>query len=113
MPATIEVDVRGRWDAIALMRRLASYHSYLIQLAPDRWRVHAEAPGCHGEALPIALVAIEESLDARHVVGAAVRVDGRPSVRATQGVDVARRWGGRPIGHTVPGGHPAGRHETR
>lgn len=77
MPATIEIDVQGRWDAIALMRRLDHYHSYLIQLAPGRWQVHAQAPGCHGEPLPTALAAIDESLDARHVAGAAVRIDGQ------------------------------------
>ena len=78
MPATIEIDVQGRWDAVALLRRLDPYHSYLIQFAPQRWLVHAECPGCHGEPLPCALAAVEEALDARHVEGAAVRVDGRP-----------------------------------
>lgn len=78
MPATIEIDVQERWDAVALMRRLDPYHSYLVQFAPEQWLVHAECPGCHGERLPNALAAIEESLAARHVEGAAVRVDGRP-----------------------------------
>jgi hypothetical protein len=78
MPATIEIDVKDRWDAIALMRRLDPYHSYLIQRAPERWQVHAEAPGCHGEPLSTALAAIDESLDARHVTGAAVHIDGQP-----------------------------------
>ena len=76
MPATIEIDVHGRWDAIALMRRLDPYHSYLVQLAPERWVVHAGCPGYHGEQLPGALAAIEESLAARHVEGAAVRING-------------------------------------
>lgn len=78
MPATIEIDVQGRWDAVALMQRLSPYHPYLIQFAPEHWLVHAESPGCHGEPLPGALAAIEESLAARHVHDAAVRVDGRP-----------------------------------
>lgn len=82
MPATIEIDVQDRWDAIALMRRLDPYHSYLIQLAPGHWLVRAEAPGYHGEPLPAALAAIEESLDARHVTGAAVRIEGQPQPRA-------------------------------
>lgn len=82
MPATIEIDVQSRWDAIALMRRLDPYHSFLIQLAPEQWLVHAEAPGCHGEPLPTALAAIEESLGARHVSSAAVRIDGQPCLRA-------------------------------
>jgi hypothetical protein len=82
MPATIEVDVEGRWDAVALMQRLDPYHPYLIQFAPERWSVHAQCPGCHGERLPSALAAIEDSLAARHVERAEVRVDGRPYGRA-------------------------------
>jgi len=78
MRATIEIDVEGRWDAVALMERLDSYHPYLIQFAPQRWLVHAQCPGCHNEQLPSALAAIEESLAARHVDRAEVRVDGRP-----------------------------------
>lgn len=78
MPASIEIDVCGRWDAVALLQRLIPYHPYLVQFAPERWLVHAEAPGCHGERLPRALATIEESLAARHVEGAAVRVNGRP-----------------------------------
>jgi hypothetical protein len=59
------------------MRRLDPYHSYLVQYEPERWQVHAECPGCHGEQLPSALAAIEQALAARHVEAAAVRVDGR------------------------------------
>ncbi len=82
MPATIEVDIEGRWDAVALMQRLDAYHPYLIQPAPDHWLVRAQCPGCHGERLPSALVAIDDSLAARHVGRAEVRVDGRPYRRA-------------------------------
>jgi hypothetical protein len=78
MPTTIEIDVQGRWDAIALMQRLDPYRPYLVHFAPERWLVRAECPGCHGERLPSALAAIEESLAARRVERAAVRVDGRP-----------------------------------
>lgn len=78
MPATIEIDVRGRWDAVALMQRLDPFHSYLVQVAPERWQVHAECPGCHGEPLPSALATIEQSLAARRVEGATVLVDGHP-----------------------------------
>ncbi len=83
MPATIEIDVRGRWDAVALTQRLGSYRPYLVQFAPTRWLVHAEAPGCHGEPLPGALAAIEASLASRHIEGARVRIGGRllPSTR--------------------------------
>jgi hypothetical protein len=78
MPASIEIGVRGRWDAVALMQRLNPYHPYLIEFAPERWLVHAEAPGCHGEPLPSALATIDESLAARHLEDAVVRIDGRP-----------------------------------
>jgi|1186.fasta_scaffold291919_2 hypothetical protein len=78
MPAGIEIEVQARWDAVALMRRLDPFHSYLVQLAPEHWVVHAGWPGCHGEGLASALAAIDESLADRHLEGAAVRVDGRP-----------------------------------
>ena len=81
---TIEIDVEGRWDAVTLMRRLDPYHSYLVQYAPEHWLVHAECPGCHGESLPSALAAVDESLAARHLADAAVRVDGRPCRPATR-----------------------------
>ncbi len=77
MPTAIDIDVHDRWDAVAVMRRLVPYHSYLVQFAPEHWLVHAEAPGCHGEPLPVALDAIEESLAARQIESAAVRIDGQ------------------------------------
>ena len=83
MPATIEIDVESRWDAVALMQRLDAYHPYLIQFAPERWLVHAQCPGRHGERLPSALAAIEQSLAARHAERTEVRVDGRPCARST------------------------------
>lgn len=82
MPTTVEVDVWGRWDALALLQRLIPYRSYLVQYGPDHWRVHAEAPGRHGEPLPDALGAIEQCLDDRRVRRASVRVDGRRCGRA-------------------------------
>lgn len=85
MPTTIEIDVEGRWDAVALMERLTPYHAYLVQCAPERWLVHAHCPGRHGERLPSALAAIEDSLAARHVEHAAVRVDGRACAASTDG----------------------------
>ena len=67
--ATVEVDVHGRWDALALSESLVPFHSFLVQHTTDRWVVHARTPGCHGEPLLEALRAIEEwraerSLDA-------------------------------------------------
>jgi hypothetical protein len=74
--ATVEVDVRGRWDALALSELLVPFHSFLVQLAPDRWIVHARSPGCHGEPLDDALRAIEAWRGERGVVEAVVRVGG-------------------------------------
>lgn len=72
--ATVEIDVRGRWDALALSRRLAAYHAYLVQVGRERWLVHAEAPGSHGELLDDALRAVDEWRSARGVEEAPVRV---------------------------------------
>jgi hypothetical protein len=73
--ATVEVDVRGRWDALALSELLVPFHSFLVQLATDRWVVHARSPGCHGEPLAEALRAIEAWRGERGVE-AVLRVDG-------------------------------------
>jgi len=81
MPATVEVEVAERWDALALYRRLSPYHAYLIQSGRERWLVHAAVPGFHGEQLRGALDAIERCLSDRHVRAARVRVDGRPYPR--------------------------------
>jgi hypothetical protein len=58
--AALEVDVHGRWDALALFQLLVPFHSFLVQHTTDRWVVHASTPGCHGEPLSEALRAIEE-----------------------------------------------------
>jgi hypothetical protein len=76
-PAHIEVDVRERWDALDLLQRLVPFRSHLVERGPDHWRVHAQAPGYHGERLANALDTIEECLSERGVADAAVRVDGR------------------------------------
>ena len=57
---TVEVDVRGRWDALALSELLVPFHSFLVQHTIDRWVVHARAPGCHGEPIADALRTIEK-----------------------------------------------------
>lgn len=77
MPTTVEVEVAGRWDALALYERLAPYHSYLVQPGRERWVVHAATPGRHDEQLPEALDSIERCLADRGVRTARVRVDGR------------------------------------
>ena len=71
----IEIEVRGRWDALALSEQLIPFHSFLVQLGPERWVVHARAPGCHGEPLEAALAVIGEWRD-ELPTEAAVRVDG-------------------------------------
>jgi hypothetical protein len=80
--ATVEIEVSGRWDALALSQRLIPYRSFLVQYEPERWVVHAQAPGFHGEGLESALSTIQELLVERRVEGASVRVDGRPYLSA-------------------------------
>ncbi len=76
----VEVDVRGRWDALALSEALVPFHSFLVQRSADRWVVHARSPGCHGEPLDDALAAIDQWRDDR-AIEAAIRVDGQPHGR--------------------------------
>jgi hypothetical protein len=73
----VEVDVRGRWDALALSEALIPFHSFLVQHDPELWVVHARSPGCHGEPLADAFAVIEQWRDER-AMEAAVRVDGQP-----------------------------------
>jgi hypothetical protein len=58
--AEIVIDVRGRWDALALSEQLVPFHSFLVQHSIDRWVVHARVPGGRGESLEQAMQAIEE-----------------------------------------------------
>jgi hypothetical protein len=75
---TIEIEVEGRWDALALSELLIPFHSFLVQHDQERWVVHARAPGCHGERLPDALKAVEEWRAERGPRTAALcRIDGR------------------------------------
>ena len=78
MLANVEVDIRGRWDALALSESLVAYRSHLVELDREHWRVHAETPGYRGERLPDALSAIEDCLRARGIEDAVVRVAWRP-----------------------------------
>jgi hypothetical protein len=75
--AHVEVEVHGRWNALALSEILASYHSFLVHHERDRWIVHARAPGCHGESLDDALRTIDAWLLARGLDGSSCRVGGR------------------------------------
>ncbi len=74
----IEIRVVGRWTACALLECLAPYRSFLVQRDAERWVVHAQTPGCHGEGSESALAAIEECLDEHGVGEAWIRIDGKP-----------------------------------
>jgi hypothetical protein len=73
----IGVHVRGRWDALDLMKRLIPFYSFLVQETTDRWVVNARTPGCHGEPFADAVRAIEE-WGAERGVTATVRVQAAP-----------------------------------
>ena len=88
----VEVDVRGRWDALALSEALVPFHSFLVQRTADCWVVHARSPGCHGEPLDDALEAIDRWRDER-AIEAAIRIDGQPW--AAEMTRVAINGGGR------------------
>jgi hypothetical protein len=77
-PLRIEIRVVGRWNARALLERLSPYRPFLIQHGTERWVVHAQAPGCHGESVEAAIAAIENCLDERGVEETSIRVDGKP-----------------------------------
>jgi hypothetical protein len=62
----VEVEVRGRSDALTLCETLVRFHSFLVQLTSDRWVVHARAPGWGGEPLVDVLRAIDEWQGERH-----------------------------------------------
>lgn len=73
----IEIDVEGRWDALALSEDLIPFHSFLVQYEAQRWVVHARTPGCHGEDLTDALRAIEDWAGERGLESVSCRVGGR------------------------------------
>jgi hypothetical protein len=75
--AAIEIDVDGRWDALALSEHLISFHSFLVQYEAQRWVVHARTPGCHGEDLADALRAIDDWVAERGLESVSCRVGGR------------------------------------
>jgi hypothetical protein len=73
----VEIEVDGRWDALALSELLIPFHSFLVQHTTEHWVVHARSPGCHGEPLADALRAIDKWRAARRV-DASVSVAVRP-----------------------------------
>ena len=72
----VEIEVRGRWEALALSEQLIPFHSFLVQHGPDRWVVHARSPGWRGEPLDTALAVIGD-WRAGSATEVDVRVDGR------------------------------------
>jgi hypothetical protein len=72
----VEIEVPGRWDALALSEQLIPFHSFLVQHGRERWVVHARCPGWNGEALDDVLALIGRWQDER-ATEAAVRVDGQ------------------------------------
>jgi hypothetical protein len=75
--AALEVDVDGRWDALALSEHLIRFHSFLVQYEAQRWVVHARTPGCHGEDLADALRAIDDWVAERGLESVSCRVGGQ------------------------------------
>jgi hypothetical protein len=78
---TIEIEVDGRWDALALSELLIPFHSFLVQHDLERWVVHARTPGSHGESLADANEAIDDWSADRQPLAAPCRVNGRPYER--------------------------------
>jgi hypothetical protein len=74
----IEIEVQGRWDALALSELLIPFHSFLVQHDHEHWVIHARAPGCRGESLSDALASIDDWCSERHLRTASCRVGGRP-----------------------------------
>jgi hypothetical protein len=74
----LEIDVDGRWDALALWELLIPFHSFLVQHTAERWVVRARAPGSQGEPLAGALSAIADWHTGRGL-DASVRVGSRPA----------------------------------
>ncbi len=75
---SLEIEVQGRWDALALSEMLIPYHSFLVQFDCQRWVVHARVPGCQGEPLDGALRTVEEWLAGRDLEEVSCQVGGRP-----------------------------------
>jgi hypothetical protein len=73
---TIEIEVKGRWDALALSELLIPFHSFLVQHDRERWVIHAQAPGSHGESLSEALAAIDDWQSSPHSQSVWCRVGG-------------------------------------
>lgn len=75
--AAIEIDLDGRWDALALSEQLIPFHSFLVQYEAQRWVVHARTPGFHGEDLADALQTIDDWVAERGLESVSCRVGGR------------------------------------
>jgi hypothetical protein len=69
------VEARNRWDAVALLRLLAGFHPWTIQLGEDRWLVVARADN------------EDAGDDAVRLVDRWALDRGQPAVTATLGLD--------------------------
>lgn len=84
--ASIEIGVDGRWNGRALLECLSAYGSFLVQHDRERWVVHAQVPGRHGEDIECALTAVEDCLHERGIEEVLIRIDGKPRrIAATAG----------------------------
>ncbi len=75
--ASLEIEVEGRWDALALSEILIPYHSFLVQFDRQRWVVHARVPDCECEPLH-ALTKVRQWLSDRSLGQVPCRIDGQP-----------------------------------
>ena len=48
---TIRIEASTRWDALDLASRLEAHHTYLVQLADERWHVCVRAGDGAGDIL--------------------------------------------------------------
>jgi hypothetical protein len=55
----VEISLAERTDALILMATLIPFNSFLVQHTPNRWVVHARAPGGRDESLDDLLGTIE------------------------------------------------------
>lgn len=63
----IAIETESRWDAMELLRRLRTHHSYLVQLGETRWKVCVRPERDVDGILPEVLTAVEEWATERHV----------------------------------------------
>lgn len=78
LATSVEIEVRSRWDALALSESLIPYHSFLVQFERQRWVVHVCVPGRRDEPFDEVLGKIKEWLVDRQLEDVSCRIDGQP-----------------------------------